>query len=100
MKKSKFYLHDGIRQNWVDTVCLDTELVVHDGSVKVNFALLQMFNGWKCGGNVILLPDYSIAEVYDFSFKLYQTLDTQSHDDSGLCDISVESDQNNSGVED
>ena len=36
----------GIIENWADNVCLDTVLVARDGDVRVNFAVLQIFNTW------------------------------------------------------
>ena len=104
MIKSNSNLPHGIKQNWTEKVCLDTELVANDGSVNVNFAVLQMFNAWleelwQPDGNVILLPDYSEAELYEFSFKLCQSLEINCHDDSGVCDISRDSDHNNNALD-
>ena len=59
----------GIIENCADNVCLDTVLVARDGEVRVNFAVLQIFNTWlrdlwHSGETVLLLPDYTVAEVY------------------------------------
>ena len=91
----------GIIENWADNVCLDTVLVARDGEVRVNFAVLQMFNTWlrdlwHPGETVILLPDYTVAEVKEFAQKLYASLcDIKS-------DISIEpdSDHNNNASRD
>ena len=86
----------GIVENWSDNVCLDTVLVARDGEVRVNFAVLQMFNTWlrdlwHPGETVILLPDYTVAELKEFAQKLYSSLCDFK------CDISIEteSDHNN-----
>ena len=69
-------------------------LVARDGEVRINFAVLQMFNTWlrdlwHPGENTILLPDYNVIEVQDFALKLYfSLLDIK-------CNTSIEADSDN-----
>ena len=71
-------LFDSVRDNWNQGIACDTSLISKNGAkVEINFVMLHLKNSWlkefyiNENENVLIFPDHSYEEIYQFAKQLY-----------------------------